>query len=312
MRNTLKVASWEFAGSFQNRQFILFTILFPVIFLGFGFLSILLAEPNIAGILSNVDPDQLPNLIGDAFNDDPAVIIPQFIAGMFAGIFLFVVLFSGTFVLQSIVREKQSRVVEILLSSINPRDLIAGKILAFGALGIVQTVIWMGVGLLVMLVVGPYLGLPIWAIIGFLLAYTPWETLILFGVYFILGYLFIASFSAGMGATMTDVLSGQQIQSLIIALPSALPLMTATVILNQPYGFIPTLFSYFPPTIAGTMMFRLTATPLPLLEVALSMIILLFSTYVVMRLGGRVFEVGILLYGKSASLKEIWRWMRRS
>lgn len=312
MNNSIKVAGWEFAGMFHNRQFILFTILFPLIFLGFGFLSIFLAEPNIAGILSNVDPEALPGLIGDSFDEDPAVIIPQFIAGVFAGIFLFVVLFSGTFVLQSIVREKQSRVVEILLSSINPRDLIAGKILAFGALGIVQTIIWMAVGLLVLLIVGPYLGLPVWGIIGFLLAYMPWDTLILFSAYFILGYLFIASFSAGMGSTMTDVLSGQQIQSLIIALPSALPLMTATVILQQPYGVIPVIFSYFPPTIAGTMMFRITAQPIPFWEIGLSMLILLFSTYVVMRLGGRVFEVGILLYGKSASLKEIWRWMRRS
>jgi len=226
-------------------------------------------------------------------------------------IFLFVVLFSGTFVLQNIVREKQSRVVEILLAAANPRDLIAGKILAFGGLGLVQALIWVVVGIAALLIIGPYLGIPIWLLFGALLAKMPWDLLWLFIIYFALGYLFISSFSAAMGSTMTDVLSGQQIQSLIIALPSALPLIVLSFIFNNPNGFIPTLFSYIPPTIPGTMMLRLSVHPVPIWEIAVSILILLASILFVIRLGSRVFEVGILLYGKTASLKEIWRWARR-
>ncbi|MBI1730385.1 ABC transporter permease [Candidatus Acetothermia bacterium] len=304
MKKALKIALWEFSGTLKNRQFVLFTTIFPILILGFGILASVLAQQQTLP-----HQDILKQILSNP-SEDVQKAVPQFLAAFFAFIFLFVVLFSGTFVLQTIVREKQSRVVEILLAAVSPKDMIVGKILAFGALGIVQTLIWVAVGLLTMILIGPYLGLPVGPLLGLLLAYMPWGKLILFIVYFVLGYLFIASFSAGMGATMTDVLSGQQVQSLIIALPSALPLMLFSVIIQSQDSFLPTLLSYIPPTIAGTMMLRLSVADLPFWEVGLSLIILLASILIVMRLAGKVFEVGILMYGKSASLKEIWRWIR--
>ena len=109
---------------------------------------------------------------------------------------------------------------------------------------------------------------------------------------------------------MTDVLSGQQIQSLIIALPSALPFMIFNVILTDPNGFLPHLFSFIPPAIPGTMMLRLAVAPIPVWEVVASLLLLVASILLVMRLAAKVFEVGILMYGKSATLREIWRWVR--
>lgn len=307
---TLAVAKWEFLGTLKNRQFVLFTTLFPLVFLGIGFLSIFLAEPDFRGALKALDPQMLQEQLKEATGVDPRQAISTVVAVIFAFIFLFVVLFSGTFVLQNVVREKQSRMVELLLAAISPRELLSGKILAFGALGLVQALIWVAVGLLTLLVVGPYLGIPIWPLLGLILAYLPWDNLVLFGIYFVLGYLFISSFSAGMGATMTDVLSGQQLQSLLIALPAALPLMIFSVIIADPQGFLPQLFSLIPPTIPGTMMLRLAVVSVPAWEVAASLLVLLVAILVVMRLAGKVFEVGILMYGKSASLREIWRWMR--
>jgi len=307
---TLAVARWEFLGTLKNRQFVLFTTLFPLVFLGIGFLSIFLAEPDFRGAIQAVDPQTLQKQLEEAIGSDPRQAISTVVAVIFAFIFLFVVLFSGTFVLQNVVREKQSRVVELLLAAISPRELLSGKILAFGALGLVQTLIWVAVGLLALMVVGPYLGLPTWPLLGLILAYLPWGKLVLFGLYFVLGYLFIASFSAGMGATMTDVFSGQQLQSLLIALPAALPLMIFSVILAEPQGFLPRLFSFIPLTIPGTMMLRLAVAPIPAWEVALSLVVLVATIWVVMRLAGKVFEIGILMYGKSASLREIWRWAR--
>jgi len=308
---TLAVAKWEFLGTLKNRQFVLFTTIFPLVFLGIGFLSIFLAEPDFRGTLKAVDPQMLQEQLKEATGVDPRQAISTVVAVVFAFIFLFVVLFSGTFVLQNVVREKQSRMVELLLAAISPRELLSGKILAFGALGLVQALIWVAVGLLTLLVVGPYLGIPTWPLLGLILAYLPWDNLVLFGIYFVLGYLFIASFSAGMGATMTDVLSGQQLQSLLIALPAALPLMIFSVIIADPQGFLPQLFSFIPPTIPGTMMLRLAVASVPGWEVAASLLVLLVTILVVMRLAGKVFEIGILMYGKSASLREIWRWMRR-
>ena len=310
MKNALAITRWEIQGTLRNRQFVWFTALFPLIFLGFGFLSIVL-QPEFKGMFSTVDPEMLRQQLETATGGNPQQVISTVVAIVFSFIFLFVVLFSGTFVLQNIVREKQSRVVELLLAAVTPQELIYGKILAFGALGLVQVLIWVAVGLAALLVIGPYANIPTWPLLGLVYAYLPWDKLFLFAVYFVLGYLFIASFSAGMGATMTDVLSGQQLQSLVIVLPSAIPFLIFNVILTDPNGFLPQLFSFIPPTIPGTMMLRLAMAPVPVWEVAVSLLLLVATILIVMRLAAKVFEVGILMYGKSATLREIWRWVRR-
>lgn len=309
MKNVLAVARWEFSGMLRNRQFLFFTILFPLITLGFSLLSLLLADPKLRAALSAIDPEALRQQL-EATGVEAQQAISTALAIAIAFIFLFAVLFSGTFVLQNIVREKQSRVVELLLAAISPKELIYGKILAFGALGLLQVLIWVVVALAALVVIGPYLGIQTWPLLMLILAYMPWEKLMLFGLYFVLGYLFIASFSAGMGATMTDVLSGQQLQGLIIALPATLPLLIFNIILTEPQGFLPRLFSFIPPTIPGTMMLRLAVAPIPAWEIASSLLLLLGATLVMMRLAGKVFEVGILMYGKPATLREIWRWVR--
>lgn len=311
MKHIRLAARWEFAGMLRNRQFILLTLLIPLILLGSMLLSILFAAPEIREGLAGVQGEQLPRQLEASLGEDLERVISTVLAAAFASIFLFVVLFSGTFVLQNIVREKQSRVVEMLLAAITPRQLVASKTLAFGALGLVQAAIWVAVGIVALLAVGPYVGMPTWPLLGLLLAYMPWGKLALFVLYFVLGYLFIASFSAGMGATMTDVFSGQQIQSLIVLIPTLLPLMFLNLLVENPHNGFFLALSYFPPSIPGAMMLRLSLASVATAEVILSLIVLAIATVGMMRLAGKVFEVGILMYGKSASLSEIWRWVRR-
>ena len=315
MRNAWIISRWEFGGMISNRQFIVFTALFPLIFLGFGILSIFLVDDTFRESMSTLQGADSETLIAaiESIPGDGTKYLEVGIAVAISMIFLFVVLFSGTFVLQNIVREKQSRVVEILLSGVKPSDLIVGKILAFGGLGLVQAAVWVIVGLSALLIVGPYLGIPIWSILSVILAFTPWDMVPLFFIYFVLGYLFISSFSAAMGSTMSDVLSGQQLQSLVIALPSALPLMMLNPLISAPNGLLAKALSFIPPTIPGAMMLRLAQNQeeIPAWEVVASMLVLVLSIILIARLGSRVFEVGILLYGKTASLKEIWRWTKR-
>jgi ABC-2 type transport system permease protein len=182
--------------------------------------------------------------------------------------------------------------------------------LAFGALGLVQAAIWVGVGLLSLLLVGPYLNVPVWPLLALLMAYLPWGKLLVFTVFFILGYLFISSFSAAMGATMSDVFSGQQLQSMIVVLPAVLPLSLINLIINNPANAFFQALSFFPPSIPGAMMLRMSLADVPAWEVAASLAVLALSTLGMIRLAGKIFEVGILMYGKSASLREIWRWVR--
>jgi ABC-2 type transport system permease protein len=230
---------------------------------------------------------------------------------VFAFLFVFVVMFSGTLVLQNVIREKQSRVVEVLLSSISARELMAGKILGFGGLGLVQAGIWVLVGLGALFLIGPYFGLPVFTLLTLFLAYLPWEKLLLYLVYFALGYLLVASLSAGMGATMSELMTGQQLQSLIVVLPSVLPFMIFSIILEAPNSSIARLFSFFPLTIPGMMILRTAVASLPWWEISATIGILIISIILGMRVAGKIFEVGILMYGKSLSLREIWRWSWR-
>ena len=308
---TWKVARWEFLGTLRNRQFLFLTTLFPLLLLGSTLVTIVLVAPELRETLPALIPQEnVEEWLQSSLGTDPRPVMETVLAGAFAFIFLFVVLFSGTFVLQNVIREKQSRMVERILAALTPRELIAGKILAFGALGLVQAAIWVAVGLGLLLVAGPYLGLPTWPLLGLLLSYLPWEKLLLFVAYFVLGYLFIASFSAAMGSTMTDVFSGQQTQSLLVVLPAVLPLSFINLLISDPQTVVYKALSYFPPSIPGAMMLRLALTEVPLWEVLTSLLVLLFSTVLMVRLAGKIFEIGILMYGKSLSLREIWRWTR--
>ena len=316
-RRTWKVARWEFLGTLRNRQFLFLTTLFPLLLLGSAFVTMALVTPELRESLPPLlasTPEDLKELLEPLLQSVFGVgldrLLPTLLAGAIAFVFLFVVLFSGTFVLQNVIREKQSRMVERILAAITPRELIAGKILAFGALGLVQAAIWVAVGLSLLLVVGPYWGLPTWPLLGLLLSYMPWGKLLLFVAFFVLGYLFIASFSAAMGSTMTDVFSGQQTQSLLVVLPAVLPLSLINLLISNPQTAVYKVLSYFPPSIPGAMMLRMARTEVPPWEVLTSLLVLLLSTVLMVRLAGKIFEVGILMYGKSLSLREIGRWIR--
>lgn len=310
MRHAWQIARWEFSGTLHNRQFLLTTTLIPLIILGSIVITMVIIAPELRGTLSGLDAAALKRQIEQSTGTDPQQLISPILAAVFASIFLFVVLFSGTFVLQNVVREKQSRMVEMLLAATSPRRLIAGKILAFGALGLVQAAIWVGVGLLSLLLIGPYLNVPVWPLLVLLSAYVPWGKLLVFTVFFVLGYLFISSFSAAMGATMSDVFSGQQLQSLIVVLPAVLPLSLLNLVINNPENAFFRALSFFPPSIPGAMMLRMSLADVPAWEVAASLAVLALSTLGMIRLAGKIFEIGILMYGKSASLREIWRWVR--
>jgi len=310
MRHSLEVARWELVQNLRNRQFILLTVLLPIIIIGVMTLAALIgtSSPHQAG--GSASLQRLVQGLQSANQDQVHTIVPMALGLSFAFVFIFVAIFSGQLVLQNVVREKQSRVVELLLSSISPRELMAGKILGFGALGMVQALLWVAIGLLLLLFIGPYLGLPVLPLLAVLLANMPWGMFALYLLYFVIGYLFIASLSAALGATMTDYLSGQQFQQVIITLPSMIPFFIVSLLLQEPNGTVARVFSYIPFTTAGTMMMRLAVGPISPWEILASLLVLLLSSWLAIRVAGKVFEISILLYGKSVSLREIWRWAR--
>lgn len=206
--------------------------------------------------------------------------------------------FSGTSLLGNVVKEKSGRVVELMLSSVSARDLLMGKILGLGAVGIIQITVW---GAVAYILAQRYLPVPM--SIKFL---TPLQ-LAGYPLYFALGYLLIAALYASMGAGAKDVQSGSQLQGLVLMLPMV-PLWLSGTLVSSPELPIFRILSFVPVFTPGMMLIRLGASTVPWWEVAATLSSLAISVYLAMIFSTRVFQVAMLMYGKPATLREIWRW----
>ncbi len=323
MKTILSVAKWEFLQNIKSRRFLTTTVLIPMIILGFSSVGLWISSNSarVASDHSLFDRAALERILqrsGQLSSTDIELQLSIMIAipSIFAFIFIWSSLFSVVMVLMGVVREKQSRVVELLLSSISPYQLMYGKILGFAGLGLVQVLVWIAIALALFLVFGPLLGVPAPLLVALVLTFMPWHIFFLYVFFFALGYLFIAALSAAMGATMgvEDVLSGQQLQSTLILMPMMLPLMLLAQIIENPNGALALILSLVPFTAPTTMMMRLAVEaqiPVPLWQIGLSLTILISCVYLAMKLAGKIFSVGILLYGKSATFSEMWTWLRR-
>ncbi len=248
----------------------------------------------------------------------PEAAVEQMKAGITVGagfaiilLLLFITMNSISWIMYGVISEKRSRVVEILLSSVTANDLMSGKILGLGGLALVQAAIWAIVGLTVIFVGGPYVGLPTAAIGLAVLPLLAWEKILLYFVYFVLGYLLLAALTASLSATLSDDLqSASSFGMSLVFLPPILPLMLFSLVFERPDHILLKIVSFFPPATPGMMILRTAVGSVPWWEILLSLIVLALGTYGMMRLAGKIFRVGILMYGKSPNLKELWRWAR--
>lgn len=143
------------------------------------------------------------------------------------------------------------------------------------------------------------------------LSYLVLPELPLMLVFAILGSLLYASLFVSFGATIHDIYSAGNFQGILFLLPM-LPLLFFGPILANPHGLVARIGTYFPFSTSGVMVLRLVlSTRVPGPEVAAALALLAATAYLVMRLAGRVFRVALLMYGKNATPREIFRWMRR-
>ena len=208
------------------------------------------------------------------------------------------VLTSGQLLVRSVVEEKSNRIVEVLLSSTTADEIMTGKILGLSLLGLTQLAVW---------------GLIAFAFGGQMAAFVTvpgsiwWE-----GVFFILGFLFYSSIFVMAGAPVTTEQEAQQATSYVSML-LFLPIILAPLVAQNPgasYIKILTLIPLLTPTM---MAFRIPIQAPDLWELVTGSVILLASTYFCMIAAGRIFKIGILVYGKRPTLKELLRWaVRRS
>lgn len=210
----------------------------------------------------------------------------------------------GLNVQRSIIEEKSSRVIEVLLSSLKPFDIMAGKIIGVGAVGLTQYAIWAVCGI----------GMTFYALSsGQFAQYVSFSPVILmfFVLFYLLGYLFYSTIFAGIGAVCNSDQEAQQLQT-PLTMCLAFTIVVPIVVVQNPDGMFATVLSMVPFFAPILMFMRINILMPPIWQIALSVGILLGSIFVSGVLAAKVFRIGILMYGKRPDVREIVKWMRRA
>ncbi len=227
------------------------------------------------------------------------VIIP----GIFSLLLALSLMLSSTYMIQGLGDEKESRLVEVLLSSVSSRQLLMGKVLGLGAAGLIQVVIWLASAPLLLKMASSSFG-------GFISTIQlPANFLILGIVYFILGYLLFASLSVGIGAISPNAREGQQLAT-IYTLFTFVPLWFSSLLFIFPKNPIWLVLTIFPVTAPVTVMLRLGVSDIAVWELAVSMVVLVISIIGILFLSIRAFRIYLLMYGKRPGWGEIIRNLR--
>ena len=212
----------------------------------------------------------------------------------------------GLNVARSIIQEKTSRIFEVMLATVKPTDMLAGKLIGVGAVGLAQILIWLVAGLAI--VVSPLAGE---MMSGQFALHFTWTEGILFPVYFVLGYLLYSSLFAGLAATC-ETEQELQMYMPLAAVPTWLSFALIIVIMNNSNSPWAVAGSLFPPTAPIVMFLRMASEIPPAWQFAVSIGLLLVSIWVTLWFASRLYRVGILMYGKRATLPELIRWLRYS
>ncbi len=256
--------------------------------------------------------------------------------GFFAGymIMMFIIVY-GTSVMRSVIEEKTSRIIEVIISSVKPFQLMMGKIIGNAFAGLTQFAIW-GVLIVILLFIGSMIfGIDmsemqanssvtsnqmemvkemttennlqmlmreVWSL--------PWTTMLVsFVLFFLCGYLLYSGLYAAIGAAVDSETDTQQFM-----MPVMLPLMLGiyvgfVTVMNDPHGLVATIFSFIPFTSPIVMLMRIPFG-VPLWQIALSLGLLIATFLFIVFMAAKIYRVGILMYGKKPSYKELYKWLR--
>ena len=254
--------------------------------------------------------------------------------GIAAGylLFMFIIIY-GNMIMRSVIEEKTSRIIEIIISSVKPVQLMLGKIIGTSLAGITQFVIWMIFGGLLMTIMSFVIGINLFdspppqqellqlategSDVDFYfesfktaLQNLPLMNLIIaFILFFIGGYLLYSSFYAAIGAAVDNETDTQQ-----FLLPIIMPLILAVYIgiftvIEDPHGTVSTVFSFIPLTSPVVMLMRIPFG-VPLWQQLVSLLLLVGTFMVTVWFAAKIYRVGILMYGKKPSYKELIKWIK--
>ena len=234
---------------------------------------------------------------GGLFNGQ---MLERVIPGVFAAVVMLSIVLTGMAIFQSASQEKKDKIAEIILSSLTPAELMQGKIIGYFVLGIIQVIVYI-------VIVLPVL---IWKIDYPIIEFLFVPELLLLLLISILGYLLYAALFVGIGATMADISTAGNFQGMVMMLPFS-PFLFISPVFSDPSGFWAQLGSYIPFTAPGVLIMRLSLLEeWPWMEIIIATVILAISVWIFMKLAGKIFKIGILMYGKNATPGEILKWIR--
>ena len=235
---------------------------------------------------------------------DESALIGTFLVPIIFGLLIFMsIITTSQFLMSGMAEEKENRMMELFVTSSRPSEMMWGKLLGLGALGITQLLVWAAIGLGYAITRGLDLGQALAS-----LQITP-EFLALSVTYFILGYLLFGAVMVGIGASVDAEQEGRQIAG-ILSLFGVLPFMASTFYILDPNGPIPRILGLFPFTSPVGMVLSISWTNVSTPEVILSLAILAVSVLVVIWLAARIFRLGMLSYGKRLGVRDIIRAFR--
>lgn len=267
----------------------------------------------------------LENFSGEKSSELDGIIKVAF--GSVAGylIFMFIIIY-GNLIMRSVIEEKTNRIIEIIISSVKPFELMLGKIFGTSLAGITQFLIWMIFGGFLMTILTTFLDVNPSSTnevlmnksgldkitTEVLLAFFKFpfmEMFTSFLLYFIGGYLLYSSFYATIGAMVDNETDTQQ-----FLMPVLMPLILAVYIgfftvIEEPHGTVSTVLSYVPLTSPIVMLMRIPFG-VAWWEVLISIAILYGTFFLVIKIAAKIYRIGILMYGKKPTYKEVWKWLK--
>jgi ABC-2 type transport system permease protein len=229
------------------------------------------------------------------------------LAYVFMMIIYVTVLMYGIYVMRGVLEEKSSHVVEVIISTVKPFELMLGKILGIGAVGLTQFLIW---AILMAAISAPGMvsamgmgdiGLPT----------IPIQLLFFFVVFFVLGFLLYGTLYAGIGAAFDTEQEAQNFQGLVTML-LIVPMVLMIQIINQPDGTLSVVLSMFPFFTPMLMFLRMTLVPVPAWQVAASVVLMLGAILASTWIVAKIYRVGILMHGSKPKLKDLIRWVKEA
>jgi ABC-2 type transport system permease protein len=217
-----------------------------------------------------------------------------------------VILLYGMNVARSIIEEKTSRVFEVLLATIKPEEMMAGKVIGVGSVGLTQVAVWLATAVILTStsLISSFAG-------GNIHVSLSASQIIFFVVYFLLGYLLYSSIAAALGAMVNSEQELQQL-NMILVMPLAACMFALSTVIPNPDGPPARIISLIPFCSPLIMYLRISLGHPASWEVALSIALMVATICAILWVASRIYRVGILMYGKKPSLPEILRWLKYS